>query len=223
MMSSDALAEEEKWRAPESEAAEHHALDTARRSRCPAHVNAGHILGVVREAGRPVEGALIGLDWVRGGGDILPLYSSDADGMSDRVRSVRRGLSEEMPTPTMNLHTSTTSGGAFALSFQWFGGDVASAMDSPLCQIFVLIEERSGARVTMRNRGRFQTHMVRAVSLSQVSGGLIANPTQLGDQLGMGADIAMVLAEIRKPMIGLTVAAPSADMYALLAGFEINL
>jgi hypothetical protein len=37
----------------------------------------------------------------------------------------------------------------------------------------------------------------------------------------LGVDIYTVLREIRRPMIGLTVAPPSADAYALLAGFEL--
>lgn len=168
-------------------------------------------------------GAIVGLDWVRGGGEQLTLYPADADSAADRLRSVRRGLSTEMPAPLVNLHTLTTASGAFALSFQWFGGDLGTAMDAPRCQVFVLEEERSRTVVTARLRGRFIARMVRAVSLSQVSAGLIPNPAELADQIGMGVDIYTVLREIRRPMIGLTIAPPSPDAYALIAGYEINL
>ncbi|APR77092.1 Hypothetical protein A7982_02439 [Minicystis rosea] len=186
-------------------------------------MNAGHILGMVRHAGRPVADALIGLDWVRGGNGPLTLYGPDADSTSDRLRSLRRGLSTETAPPAVNLNTTTSSGGAFILSFQWWGGDIGVAIDALRCQIFVLVEERTATRVTMRLRGRYTRPMITSVSLSQVSSGLISNPTQLGDQIGMGVDVYTVLREIRRPMIGLTVAPPSPDMYALLAGFEINL
>lgn len=186
-------------------------------------MNAGHILGIVRQSGQPVEGAIIGLDWVRGGGEQLTVYGPDADGTADRLRSLRRGVSTEMPPPAVNLNTTTTSGGAFALSFQWSGTDLGIAVDAPRCQIFVIIEEHTATRWTMRLRGRYRVNMMPAVSLSQVSSGLIPNPTQTADQIGMGVDFYTVLRQIRRPMIGLTVAAPSADMYALIGGVEISL
>lgn len=186
-------------------------------------MNSGYILGIVRQAGRPLQGALVGLDWVRGGGLSLPVYSSDADSMSDRLNSLRRGLSTEMPPPLQNLWTETNSDGAFTLSFQWSGTDLGTAIDNPQCQVFVLVEERRANAVTMRLRGRYQTRMITSVSLSQVSSGLIPNPTQIGDQIGIGVDIVTILRSIRRPMIGLTIAPPSPDMYALVAGYRINL
>jgi len=113
-------------------------------------MNSGHILGIVRQAGRPLQGALVGLDWVRGGDLPLPLYSSDADSMSDRLRSLRRGLTTEMPAPLQNLSTETNSDGAFILSFQWSGTDLGTAIDNPQSQVFVLVEERTAYGVTMR-------------------------------------------------------------------------
>jgi hypothetical protein len=186
-------------------------------------MNSGYILGIVRETGRPVAGALIGLDWIRGGENQLITYSPDADSTMDRLRSMRRGFGSDMPPPAGNLHTQTNSDGAFLLSFQWWGGQIGTAIDALRCQIFVLIEERTGQTVTMRNRGRFRAPMITTVSLSQVSSGLIPNPTQAADRLAMGVDFYTVLRGIRRPMIGLTIAPPSPDMYALVAGFRINL
>ncbi len=186
-------------------------------------MNSGHILGIVRQAGRPLQGAVVGLDWIRGGDLPLPVYSSDADSMSDRLRSLRRGLTTEMPAPLQNLSTETNSDGAFVLSFQWSGTDLGTAIDSPQSQVFVLVEERTAYGVTMRLRGRYRTRMITTVGLSQVSGGLIPNPRQIGDQIGIGVDIMTILRGIRRPMIGLTIAPPSPDMYVLLAGYRINL
>jgi hypothetical protein len=186
-------------------------------------MNGGYILGVVREAGRALGGAVIGLDWVRGGGADLTIYSADADSTADRLRSVRRGMAGDMPPPITNLATQTNSEGGFVLSFQWFGGDLGTAMDEPQCRIFVLVDELAGGMVTSRLRGRYTARMVRAVSLGQTSSGLLWNPTQVADQIGLGTDLYAALREIRRPMIGLTVAPPSPDMYALIAGYRINL
>lgn len=100
-----------------------------------------------------------------------------------------RGVTPLLPTPLSNLSTTTDEAGVFVLSFQWSGTDLGTAMDNPQCQIFVLVEEVTGNMVTMRLRGRFVANMVPSVSLSQASGGLIPNPTQLGDQLGIDMDI----------------------------------
>lgn len=186
-------------------------------------MNPGYILGIVRQANRPVQGALVGLDWVRAGDQLLPIYRSDADSMADRFRSLSRGLSTEMPPPLQNLWTQTNSDGAFVLAFQWSGTDIGIAVDNVRCQIFVLVEERRPVGVAMALKGRYQTRMITTVSLGQVSSGLISNPTQIGDQIGIGVDIMTILRGIRLPMIGRTIAPPSPDMYALLAGYRINL
>lgn len=186
-------------------------------------MNSGYIIGIIRNGGRPIEGALIGLDWVRGGGQHLNIYSADADSPADRLGSVRRGLTTDMPSPLVNLNAQTDANGVFCLAFQWSGTDLGTAMDHPVCQIFVLVEERGSDRITMRLRGRYQASMIRAVSLSQVSSGLIPNPSQGTDLIGMGVDFHTVVRGIRRPMIGLTVVRPSADFYSLLAGYRITL
>jgi hypothetical protein len=186
-------------------------------------MNSGYILGIVRRGGRGLANAVVGFDWIMGGGERLNIYSSDADSPSDRLRSIRRGLTTDMPSPLVNLSTTTNSDGAFVLSFQWSGTDLGTAMDSPRSQIFVLTEEMTPGMVTMHLQGRYRANMIRSVSLSQVSSGLIPNPTQLGDAIGIGVDIHTVLRSIRRPMIGLTIAPPSPDMYALISGYSINL
>lgn len=186
-------------------------------------MNKGYIFGVVYESGRPVNNAIIGLDWIRGGEGPLQIYSPDADGTLDRLRALSRGLSTGMPPPLQNLNTNTDANGIFVMPFQWSGTDLGTAADNLFCQVFVLIEETSQTTVTMRLRGRFRNRMRMAVSLNQVSSGLIPDPTNPADLLGMGANLYAVIRQIRVPMIGLTVAAPSADMYSLIAGYRIAL
>ncbi|GIU82526.1 MAG: hypothetical protein D6687_06660 [Acidobacteria bacterium] len=185
-------------------------------------MNSGYILGIVRRSGRPLQNALIGLDWIRAGGQLLNIYGSDTDSFTDRVR-ILRGGSSPPPRPLRNLFTTTDEAGVFVLSFQWSGTDLGTAIDNPRCQIFVLVEEPTGNVVTARLYGRYVANMITSVSLSQASGGLIPNPTQLGDQIGIGVDIFTVLRRIRRPMIGVTIAPPSPDMYALIAGYRIDL
>jgi hypothetical protein len=186
-------------------------------------MNGGNILGIVRQSGRPLQDAIVGLDWIRGGGQRLNFYSADADGFTDRIGMLRR-VTPLLPTPLATVSTATDEIGVFVLSFQWSGTDLGIAMSNPQCQIYVLVDEPIGnGRMVQRLRGRYITNMIRSVSVSQASGGLIANPTQLGDQLGIGADIHTILRRVRVPMIGRTVASASPDMYALLAGYRINL
>lgn len=182
-------------------------------------MNKGYIFGVVNQSGRPLESAIIGLDWIRGSEGALTIYRDDADSTSDRLRSIRRGLSTEMPAPLINLNTQTDSNGVFMMAFQWSGTDLGTAIDNLRCQIFVLFEEG----VTMRLRGRFRNRVATCVSLNQVSSGLIPDPTNPTDLLGMGVDLYTVIRQIRRPMIGLTIAPPSPDMYSLISAYRINL
>jgi hypothetical protein len=178
-------------------------------------INSGYILGIVRQAGRPLSGAFVCLDRVALGEHILPTYSADAD-ITGSWHDIH------MPQP-MNPRAQTNSDGAFMVAFTWAGHDIGTGAVGLICQVFVLTEEATSRGVTMRMRGRFRAPMITTVSLSQVSGGLIPNPTQIGDRIGMGVDIHTVLRGFRRPMIGLTIAPPSGNAYALVAGFRINL
>ncbi|MCU0728230.1 MAG: hypothetical protein MUE73_20980, partial [Planctomycetes bacterium] len=106
-------------------------------------MNGGLIAGRVCRGGRPIENALVGLDWVRAGDRPLALYPSNADGTMDRLRSVARGVTTDLPRPLVNVHTDTDSGGFFRISFQWSGTDLGAAIDNPNFQVFVLEEETS--------------------------------------------------------------------------------
>ena len=194
-------------------------------------MNSGYILGVVRQSGRPLANTVVGLDWIRGGGQEIQFYSPDADAPSDRLEAVGRGvrawdanrIGTAMPAALWTMATETNALGQFTLAFQWSGTDLGLAMDNPTCQIRVLGEDQTPRGPITRVRGRYQAPMVRAVAMTQVSSGLIAKPTQLADQIGLGTDFLTIIRGIRRPMIGLTVAAPSPDMYTLVAGFRINL
>ncbi|MGI8638814.1 MAG: hypothetical protein ACR2MG_02525 [Pyrinomonadaceae bacterium] len=187
-------------------------------------MNLGLIIGVVRQAGRPLSNAVVGLAWVRGGGQTLPLYDANADSPTDRLRSQsRRGVTTTAMPPPLGSHVplavNTDNHGVFALSFQWSGTDLGIAMDNPQCQLYVTDWTNP---IHARNYSGFTERMVRLVSLSQTMSGLIANPTQVFDQLGVGADI--LASGMPRGMLGrIRLGAPSPDMYALGAAFRINI
>lgn len=188
-------------------------------------MNQGHIIGLVRRDGRPVEGALVGLDWIRGGEGALTIYSTSADSAADRYRSLGRGLSTEIPPPLVNLYTTTTENGAFAMSFQWFDGDLGLASDALTCQIFVNIEERTPTYVISRTQGPHRrARMYIMASFGNAANGLIAPPpADVGSLIGLGTEIYKIIREIRTPMLGFTVAPLSTQLYTLFAGYSIDL
>ena len=186
-------------------------------------MNGGLIAGRVRRAGRPLENLLVGLDWVRTGEGILPIYSSNADSTMDRLRSIGRGVSSDQPPRLVNLNATTNSGGFFSMSFQWSGTDLGMAVDNPNYQVFVLEEEVSGSVLTMRLRGRFHSRMAVHVNLRQIANGLIPDPTQIADGIGMGADAYQILRGIRLPRMAFTIVGPSPDFYGLLGVIEIGI
>ena len=183
-------------------------------------MNGGIIVGHVYDCGVPVENAQVCLSWLRGGGEPITIYSADADSDLDRARTLARGLGSDMPPPVTNLFTFTDRAGLFALEFQWWGGHI-EAVDAPRAMLMVLTEERTTTRITARMRGHFPAHIAPAVSMSQVSAGLITNPTSGADLLGVAVEVWMILREIELPPI--FVASPSADMLALIGDAEIYL
>lgn len=187
-------------------------------------MNKGYIIGKITELGRPAE-AFVRLNWIVGGGERLPIYSPDADSNSDRMQAVGRGFRPEMPPQLMNLMTQTDQRGNFCLEFQWSGIELGTAIDNCRCQITVMTEQRAGGsgNIAMRSRGRFENRVVPTVSLSQISSGLLGSPTNPTDLLGMAADLVLIIQEIRRPMVGLTVPAPSPDMYGLFSAFRLFL
>ncbi|HEY1340765.1 MAG TPA: hypothetical protein VGF59_24805 [Bryobacteraceae bacterium] len=177
-------------------------------------MNRGLIAGLVYVNGSPATNVLVGLDGVgiMTGQGMLPIYSTDADGAMDRLRSVSRGLSSEMPAPLQNLWAETQSNGGFALGFQWSGTDLGSAIDRPSYSIYALQQQGD----TMRLLGRRRAPMAVHVDLRAIANGLIPDPTQLTDQIGMVTDVITALRQIRLPRMGFTIMGPSGDYFGLL-------
>jgi|ERR1044072_1007236 hypothetical protein len=100
-------------------------------------MNPGYIIGIVLLLDRPVEGALIGLDWVVGGDQQLPIYRPAATVSSGSLGG--RGLTAGPIARSSHLWTETDAEGFFNLSFVWRPEDIVIAMFHPHCQIFMQI------------------------------------------------------------------------------------
>jgi hypothetical protein len=177
-------------------------------------MNHGYILGLVLRSGRPLRGALIGLEWAMSGDEIqLPVFSPRANVSSDSAAtSGVRGLRAGSPVQSPNIWTETNAQGFFNLSFLWRGQDIAIAMYYPYCQIFVQVYDPVTRTMHLHPRRR----RVALIPFTRLT--IDQRLAQLANRAGVGSHI-----ESLRRLIAQRIALLSTESKILLGVIRIGL
>ena len=196
-------------------------------------MNSGLICGQLFDAatGDPLTDGVVSIDWILGGTNYLPFYPPEGDDFMDRVRALGRGVRSfdaeraiVEPTRYHTIATQPDSMGCFALFFQWSGTDLGAAMEQE-CRFQLNVQRHvvGGGLESYPNRARAHGTLRRVVSLRQIANGLIPDPREASDLLGMGINMTAVLRRARQfvPQ-SLMIVGPSPDYFALFGAVGVN-